>query len=150
MPRTIDFIVFAIRQAQEAQEFGFTRNECCRNLKTALHQYWQNKTLGLHSTSQKAAIRRSKAAFGLPLEDCVVEHTVPQMVIVNKLMDLADVTPEMVSKILEDLYTVTLVTRKEHQKLTSLGLRYLMPDGWNGTDIMHRYREAGIEVQTEQ
>lgn len=45
----IDFIAFAVKQANEAQKFGFTRNECCRNLKAALHQYWQNKTLGMHS-----------------------------------------------------------------------------------------------------
>jgi hypothetical protein len=53
MSKNIDFIIFAIKQAKDAEKFGFTRNECCRNIKTALHQYWQNKTMGLHGQSQK-------------------------------------------------------------------------------------------------
>src|SRR6266481_5827716 len=65
-----EFIVFAVKQAKKAEAFGFTRNECCRNLKTALHQYWQNKTLRLHGQSQKARIPRSEAAMGRPLSDC--------------------------------------------------------------------------------
>lgn len=150
MPAPIDFIVFAIQQAKKAEDFGFTRNECCRNLKIALQQYWQNKKLGLHPTAKKKAIRRSKAAFGLPLRDCVVEHTVPQMVIVNKLMELTDVSPEIVSGILEKLYTVRLVTYAEHERLSSLGLRSRMPSNWDGLDILHRYREAGIEIQIEE
>lgn len=68
----IDFIVFAVRQAQEAQFFGFTRNEACRNLKIAIHQYWQNKTLGLHGQSQKTKIPRSKAAVGKPISEMIV------------------------------------------------------------------------------
>lgn len=60
----IDFIVFAVRQAQEAQAYGFNRNEACRNLKIAIHQYWQNKTLKLHGQSKKTKIPRSNAAVG--------------------------------------------------------------------------------------
>ena len=37
----IDFIVFALKQMKEAQKFGFTANECNRNLKLALNHYWQ-------------------------------------------------------------------------------------------------------------
>lgn len=44
MSDNLYFIVFAVKQAKETEEYGFTRNECCRNFKTALHQYWQNKT----------------------------------------------------------------------------------------------------------
>jgi len=87
--QAIDFIAFAVRQAQEAQFYGFTRNEACRNLKIAIHQYWQNKTLGLHGQSQKRNIPRSKAAMDKPLNECVVEHVVPQMHLVNAMMDMA-------------------------------------------------------------
>ena len=62
MPDNLDFIVYAIKQAIEAEEFGFTRNECCRNLKLSLHQHWQNKTMQLHGQSQKKNIPRSKEA----------------------------------------------------------------------------------------
>ena len=53
---------FSIKQAVEAEEFGFTRNECCRNLKLSLQQHWQNKTMQLHGQSQKKNIPRSKEA----------------------------------------------------------------------------------------
>ena len=89
MKDNIDYILFSVKQAIEAESFGFTRNECCRNLKTALHQYWQNKTLGLHGQSQKKNIPRSKAAIGKDTRECEVEHVIPQMYIVNMLMDMS-------------------------------------------------------------
>ena len=146
MKTNADFILFAVRQAKEAEAFGFTRNICCRNLKTALHQYWQHGTLGLHSLSQKARIPRSKAAMKKPLGKCVVEHVIPQMVIVNRLMDMKPLTKPAVSKILKSWYHVRLVTREEHNRLTKFKLRYTMPPGWNGSDIFARYAAAGIKV----
>jgi hypothetical protein len=139
------YIVFAIRQARAAERFGFTRNESCRNLKTALHQHWQNKTLGLHGQSQKARIPRSVAASALPLSECVVEHAVPQMEIVNQLMALDPLTEERVARLLRRLYTVVLVTKEEHRRLNATGLRSTMPRDWNGRDVYARYSKAGIK-----
>ena len=48
MPSHLEFIVSAIQQAREAEAFGFTRNESCRNLKTALHQYAKELLDGGH------------------------------------------------------------------------------------------------------
>lgn len=141
-----EFIVFAIKQAKEAQAFGFTRNECCRNLKTALHQYWQNKTLGLHGQSQKARIPRSVAATERPLAECVVEHVVPQMAIVNHLMDMEPLTEAAVISFLSKCFTVLLVTREEHALLNGSGLRSTMPRDWDGSDMFARHRAVGIEV----
>lgn len=83
------FITFAVQQAKEAQAFGFTRNECCRNLKIAIHQYWQNKVLGHHGQAHKKRIPRSKAALSKADSDCVVEHVIPQMELVTRNKDLA-------------------------------------------------------------
>jgi hypothetical protein len=144
-----EFILFAVQQAKEAQAFGFTRNECCRNLKTALHQYWQNKTLGLHGQSQKSRIPRSKAALNLPLSKCVVEHVVPQMVIVNRLMDMEPLTVESITEFLTSAYTVMLVTLDEHARLNTSGLRSVMPHDWDGRDNLARYAAVGIEVSVD-
>lgn len=141
-----EFIVFAVQQAQEAQGFGFTRNESCRNLKTALHQYWQNKTMGLHSQAKKKEILRSKAAAGKPLGECVVEHSVPLMEIVNRLMKLKPLTMLRVTNLLKKLYRVRLVTQAEHIKLNEGGMRSKMPDGWDGKDAFARYRSIGIKL----
>lgn len=145
MPSNVEFILFAIKQAKEAEAFGFTRNVCCRNLKTALHQYWQNKTLKLHGQSQKAKIPRSKAALNKPLNECVVEHVVPQMAIVNRLMNMEPLTEATVEELLKKWFTVMLVTHEEHSRLNASGLRSTMPLDWDGADVFSRYAAVGIE-----
>lgn len=148
MPRrdNIEFIVFAIEQARQAEAFGFTRNECCRNLKTALHQYWQNKELQQHSTAHKSRIPRSRAAASVELAECEVEHAVPQMHIVNLLMDMPSPTTEKVRELLKRLFVVRLVTRQEHAALNSSGLRSKMPEEWDTLDVFARYKRVGIEI----
>lgn len=145
MPDHIDFIVFAIEQAKEAEKYGFTRNECCRNLKTALHQHWQHKNMGLHGQSQKKNIPRSKKAAGKELRECMVEHVVPQMEIVNMLMDMDPMTKTKVERLLKKYFRVLLVTIEEHNRLNSSGLRSTMPENWDKKDVWARYRRVGIE-----
>jgi hypothetical protein len=149
MKTNIEFIVFAVKQAKEAEAFGFTRNECCRNLKTALHQYWQNKALRLHGQSRKAKIPRSKAALGKPLNECEVEHVVPQMAVVNRLMDMEPLTEVAVTELLTRWFRVMLVTHDEHARLNASGLRSTMPSDWDGTDLFSRYAAVGIEPASE-
>jgi len=139
------FIVFAVRQAQEAEAFGFSRNECCRNLKTALHQYWQHRTMGLHGQNQKHLVPRSKAAKGKPLNECVVEHAVPLMLIVNILMEMTPLTERRVANLLRKYFCVMLVTEAEHSKLNSNGLRSTMPEDWDRKDVLARYKAVGIK-----
>jgi hypothetical protein len=141
-----EFIIFAVKQAKAAEAFGFTRNECCRNLKTALHQYWQNKTLGLHGQAKKKQMKRSRAAENRPLSDCTVEHVIPQMTIVNFLMDMESLTTDSVTDILNRYFSVMLVTHEEHARLNASGFRFTMPPAWDGLDIFSRYAVVGIEV----
>jgi hypothetical protein len=138
----VEFILFAVKQAKEAEAFGFSRNHCSRNLKTALDHHWQRRTLRL---DQKSRIPRSKAALNLPLSDCVVEHVVPRMAIVNRLMDMKPLTAAAITKLLTSHFMVMLVTRKEHTRLNASGLRSTMPSNWDGSDIYARYRTVGIE-----
>lgn len=148
MSDNLDYIMFAVEQAKEAENYGFTRNECCRNLKTALHQYWQNKTMGLHGQSQKKNIPRSKAAASKALKDCDVEHVVPQMVIVNMLMDVNLLEKQGVEKILKTYFRVLLVTKEEHLRLNVSGLRSKMPSNWDRKDVWARYSATGIELNS--
>lgn len=141
----IEFIIFAIRQAKEAETFGFTRNVCCRNLKIAIHQFWQDRTLGLHGQSRKAKIPRSTAALDKPLNECTVEHVVPLMLIVNRLMDMEPLTEAAVTELLTQCFRVMLVTVDEHRRLNASGLRSTMPINWNGKDVFARYAAVGID-----
>ena len=141
-----EFIIFAINQANDAQAFGFTRNECCRNLKIAIHQYWQNKILGQHGQAHKARIPRSKAALNRPDSECMVEHVMPQMEIVNRLMDMRPLTKAGVIELLTNYLKVMVVTHEEHALLNSSGLRFTMPPDWDGNDVFARYAAIGIEI----
>lgn len=145
--RAAKFIIFAINQANDAQAFGFTRNECCRNLKIAIHQYWQNKILGQHGQAHKARIPRSKAALNKPDSECMVEHVMPQMEIVNRLMNMRPLTEEGVIELLTNCLRVMVVTCDEHARLNSHGLRSKMPLDWDGRDVFARYAAIGIELQ---
>lgn len=145
MKDNIDFIILAVNQEVEAEAYGFTRNECCRNLKLALHQYWQNKVLGQHGQSQKKNIPRSVEATGKSLTECDVEHVVPVMLIVNMLMDMNPLSKEKVESTLKKYWHVLLITKEEHQKLNSSGLRSTMPENWDGKNVWARYEAIGIK-----
>jgi hypothetical protein len=148
--RAAKFIIFAINQANDAQAFGFTRNECCRNLKIAIHQYWQNKILGHHGQAHKARIPRSKAALNKPDSECMVEHVMPQIEIVNRLMDMRPLTEAGVIELLTNCLKVVVVTRDEHALLNSSKLRSTMPPNWDGKDVFDRYAEVGIELASTE
>lgn len=144
IPTPLEFILFAVQQAKDAEKFGFTRNECCRNLKTAIHQYWQNKTLQQHGQSQKANLPRSHAAIGKDLGELTVEHVVPQMHIVNLLMDMDSISSEKIHAVLSQYFRVMLVTKDEHARLNASGLRSTMPTSWDGENILARYEAVDI------
>jgi len=147
--RAADFIIFAIIQARGAKDFGFTPNECCRNLKIALHQYWQNKILKKHGQVHKANIPRSIASMDSNPSDCIVEHAVPLMTIVNKLIELKHLTRKEVIGLLNQLFTVAIITKEEHSKLNSSGLRSTMPADWDGIDPFARYAKVAIEISKQ-
>jgi hypothetical protein len=144
------FIIFAIKQAKEAEAYGFTRNACCRNLKIAISHYWQHKVIGHHSQAHKSKIPRSKAALNLPLSECTVEHVMPQTEIVNRLMAMRPLTKARVVVFLTNSHRVILVTHEEHARLNSSGLRSTMPSDWDGKDVFDRYAAIGIQLATKK
>ena len=141
----LDYILFAVEQAKEAKNFGFTKNECSRNLKTALHQYWQNKEMGQHSQSQRKNLPRSVEADKRELKGLRLEHVVPQMWFVNKLMDMDAPDKEKIGKLLKKYFRVLLVTKEEDAKLTKAGLRSDMPEGWDEENPWARHDAVGIK-----
>ena len=141
----LDYILFAVKQAKKAEKYGFTRNECSRNLKTALHQYWQNKEMGQHSQSQRKNLPRSVEADKRELKGLRLEHVVPQMWFVNKLMDMDAPDKEKIGKLLKKHFRVLLVTKEEDAKLTKAGLRSDMPEGWDEENPWARHDAVGIK-----
>ena len=144
-PDNLDYILFAIKQAKKAEKYGFTRNECSRNLKTALHQYWQNKEMGQHSQSQRKNLPRSVEASERELKGLRLEHVVPQMWFLNKFIDMDRIDKEEIRELLENYFNVLLVTKDEDAKLTEAGLRSKMPDDWDGENPWARHDAVGIK-----
>ena len=103
MKKPVDFIYFAVEQAKEAEIYGFKRNQCCRNLKLAIEHFWRKVYLGLR---RKEDIIRSVAAVSVKLQECDIEHAVPLMVLVNKLMNKKQLTKKYIFKTLTVYYRV--------------------------------------------
>ena len=101
--------------------------------------------MGLHGQSQKKNIPRSIEAHKVALDQCDVEHVVPQMEIVNMLLDGDYSSKHEVKELLVKYFRVLLVTKKEHGKLNASGLRSTMPKDWDGKDVWARYKSVGIE-----
>jgi len=142
----LEFIMFAVRQAKAAERFGFTRNWACRNLKTALTVFWQMRRLKIDSINRKDKIVRSVAAIGVARSGCRAEHTVPMKWIVDRLMDESQPSLQSLERMLNKYYVVTLVTAAEDELLRKAGLRYKMPDDWDGKDPYARYHKVGIRL----
>jgi hypothetical protein len=76
----------------------------------------------------------------------MVEHVMPQMEIVNRLMDMQPLTKAGVIELLTNYLKVMVVTHEEHALLNSSGLRSKMPVNWDGKNVFDRYAVIGIEV----
>lgn len=143
----VNFIYFAVQQAKQAEKFGFKRNECCRNLKLAIDHYWRKVHL---KQRKKENMPRSIVAQNEDLKNCDVEHSVPLMVLVNKLMDRKRLTKNYISKTLTSCYRVMVITRGEHRLLNSTGLTSRMPENWDGKDVWARYSAVKIKLPKEK
>ena len=146
----VDFILFAVTQTKEALQFGFTLNECRRNLNTALHQYWQSNIMKMSSVnkSQRDTIKKSKMAiiaYKNKSEKLEIEHAVPIKVIVDLLLDLTPLTSIEIENLLNKYFRVCMVTKSEHKKLSDAKLRSKMPDDWDNEDPYARYKKVGIK-----
>lgn len=145
----VDFILFALNQCHDALRFGFKQNECNRNLKLAIQQYWQNKEMGQHQTSRKNSIPKSESAK-ISSKKTEVDHVVPQKIIVDMLLEIPIPTRQNVRDILNKFFFVCVVTHEEHQRLTAEGLRFKMPDDWDTNDPFARYEIANIKVDRSE
>ena len=77
------------------------------------------------------------------------EHVVPKRIVMEKLLGLAPATSDSVREVLDRYCIGVVVTREEDVRLTKLGLRSEMPDGWDGEDPWARYSKAGIVLSPD-
>lgn len=76
----------------------------------------------------------------------VYDHCVPFRILQDKLLCLDFPDPSSVRGLLQQYAVACLITKDEDRLLTSMGLNNKMPEPWNETDVLARYKTAGIDV----
>ena len=128
---------------QELVAAGETVNSANRNLIESVNKHWKNGYLGLGQCKKKRNIPQSKAASVAPNSEVDVEHSVPMALICDFLLECTN--EQQVIDVLQCYFSVALVTKTEHKLLNKGNLRNNMPENWDGSDKMARYKSAEIE-----
>jgi hypothetical protein len=92
--------------------------------------------------------RRSLKAVGKARGEVVHDHSIPHSFILQKLLDLKKVDHKTLEGVIKKYYRIGIITKSEDARLSKIGLRSKMPQGWdeNLGDIYERYSKAGIIV----
>ena len=104
--------------------------ECYRKKKYQAARFVSNT--GLNSMGEKWGV--------------VYDHCVPYRVLQDKLLSLDSPEPLSIREVLEQYAVACLITKYEDRLLTRIGLNNKMPEPWNETDVLARYKTAGIDV----
>ena len=70
----------------------------------------------------------------------------PFRVLQDKLLCLDFPDPSSVQGLLQQYAVACLITKDEDRLLTPMGFNNKMPEPWNETDVLARYKTAGIDV----
>lgn len=93
----------------------------------------------------------SENASGANSKDVIHEHVVPHSIVMNKLLEIENLTNENILSVLQKYYVICDITREEDQLLNNAKLRSKMPRDWNeeSDSIFARYEAVGISVRRE-
>ena len=75
----------------------------------------------------------------------VWEHCVPLSFIYEKLFECRH-SPEKMCETVQSLYRMAWITKDEDNRISRLGMRSLMPHGWDGTNPYARYTKSSISL----
>jgi len=80
------------------------------------------------------------------LDGLVLEHGVPVSFMNDRVLKLKNKTHEEIAKIIRKWTVLSVITKKEHDKLKDKGLYKKMPDDWDGINKFARYEKVKIEL----
>jgi hypothetical protein len=106
---------------------------------------WERRRGG---AKYKLARYRSKNVDGLKSGDgqLVYDHAIPFNCLLSELLELEDVTPEAARSVLQKHETRVVITKSEGDRLNANGLRAKMPEMWDRSDVLARYKAVGIKL----
>lgn len=153
MALTTDGIAAHILGALHTHKRGFgTTNDCKVVVNHLIRKFSEPLT-----KQQLLQLKRSLAVANGDIDNTVVDHAVPVIVILDQLLQLEvkqlKITQrniKFVTKLLVKSLILVEITRDEDTKLSAAGLQRRMPASWdlNSGKPLARYVAADIEIST--
>jgi len=142
--KRLELIAETVRYCQHVAKLGMPKTAYAKTMRETIYSVWTSR-LG---PKTKSARYRSREAVGLRFGRGKIryDHAIPFRYELQALMNLSAVTPDTMRPILEKYDVHTIITADEDTKLAEKKLKSEMPEGWDGTDRLARYKAVGIEV----
>ena len=116
-----------------------------KTMREAIFSVWEKR--GNKSKISAAKYRSANSqdlVFGK--NELRYDHAIPMRLVQQEIMESNPLNIKILKEILDRKVISCLLTKSEDEKLTYLGLRSKMPDGWDGIDPLARYKKAQIEI----
>lgn len=140
----LELIAEAVRYCQRVRSFGMPPSCYSKALREPVHFLWEKR----HGSKARSARYRSRSAVGLKHGKglIVYDHAIPFKYLQEHLLRLDLVTTTGVAEALERYAVTVLITKAEDELLSASGYGHRMPEHWDGTDPLARYKAVGIEL----
>ena len=140
----LQLICEALAFSRSASQAGSPIAAHARAVREAIYELWES-----YGRSKAASAKwRSRASLASIADrnGHVYDHAIPFTLVHRELLEVSELSPEAIRPILEARVQAALITRREDEELTRIGLRSKMPSDWDGVNLLARYEAAGIEV----
>ena len=143
--RRLELIVEAVRYCQRVASMGMKPSSYSKALREPVYFLWECRQ---GTSKDQRAQYRSRAALGVQrgAGQLVCDHAVPFNYLQDELLGISEVTARAVRDVLNRHGVTVLITKEEDRRLNQAGLRSRMPDDWDGSDRLARYKAAGIKI----
>jgi hypothetical protein len=143
--KRLELISEAVRYCQRVRSMGMPPSSYSKALREPVFFLWECRD---EKNKDRLARFRSTNTLGVKRVGGSVryDHAVPFKYLQDELLKLSDVTVTTVREVLNRYGVSVLITDEEDERLNKAGLRYKMPNGWDGSDALARYKAIGIEL----
>lgn len=144
----LTLILEAANYCRKVNDMGMPRSAFSKSLREPIHFLWEKRK---SPNKEKAAEFRSVQSVGLKLGErkLVYDHAVPFKIVMEKILAAKELTLPILRDILEKHIVTCIITEQENKMLNKAGLGHKMPDDWDRSDSLARYKAVGINIVGE-
>ena len=139
-------IIEAVQYCRRVKEMGMPAACYSKALREPVHFLWSCRR---GSSKEKIARYRSLDSVGRKFGGGRLrfDHAIPFNYLESELLDAGELTSEGVREKLRKYSEVfVLITKEEDDRMNASGLGSKMPDEWDQSDPLARYRAVGVEL----